>query len=77
MMRFVIIYAAYCFITGTWAQTSTDDVTVVTSYGSVRGRIDRTPQVPVTKFYGIRYAAAPVGEPLSMLFCSCLNSLNS
>ena len=35
---------------------------VTTSSGTVRGRLDRRPDTPVTKFLGIPYAAPPVGS---------------
>ena len=50
-----------CFLTASQV-LSADYVTVTTSYGQVRGQVDKQMSLPVNKFYGIPYAAAPVGE---------------
>jgi len=46
----------------TTSQVLSDYVTVTTEYGQVRGRVDSEATVPVSKFYGIPYAAAPTGS---------------
>merc|ERR1719239_1797922 len=49
-----------CFLTVNHV-ISADYITVTTSYGQVRGQVDKQMSLPVNTFYGIPYAAAPVG----------------